>query len=102
MSSHDLSHIVALSCKALELEIHGHYARAVEKSAAAIAAAEELAQEDCLVVTHMQLLHVNAQIGYADTAGVAGKAAEQATNKGSQMLVAAIATLERRRTGGRC
>jgi hypothetical protein len=51
MSSRDLSRVVALSCKAFELQDKEHYARSVEKFAAAIAAAQELAQEDCLVVT---------------------------------------------------
>jgi hypothetical protein len=71
MSSRDLSRIVALTSKAHELQMKGHFVRAVEKSAAAIAAAQELAQEDCLVVTHLQLMQVSALKGYEVTPGIA-------------------------------
>ena len=100
MSSRDLSRVVALSCKALELQKKGHYARSMEKCAAAIAAAQELAQEDCLVVTHLQLLLNDSLLGYVRTPGVAAEAGDAAERQGFQVLVAAIATLERRRAAG--
>jgi len=100
MSSRDLSRIVALTSKAHELQMKGHFARAVEKSAAAIAAAQELAQEDCLVVTHLQLMQVSALKGYEVTPGIAADTVSAACEQGFQMLLTAIATLERRRAAG--
>jgi hypothetical protein len=100
MSSRDLSRVVKLSCKAFDLEEKGHYARAVEKGAAAIAAAQELAQEDCLVVTHLQFRHLCLLTIYADTPGVSDEAASAADKQRFQILLAAMATLERRREAG--
>jgi hypothetical protein len=100
MSSRDLSRVVALSCKASELEDKGYYARALEKNAAAIAAAQELAQEDCLVVTHLQRIHRSALRGYAETPGVSPEAASAKLEQESQTFLAAFATLERRKAAG--
>ncbi len=95
MSSHDLTRVVALSLKAFELQSKRHFARAVEKFAAAIAAAQELSQVDCLVVAHLQLQHQAALVGYSATPGVAADAACAAKEQSCQVLLAAIATLER-------
>ncbi len=100
MSSRDLLRVVALSCKSLELQKKVHYARALEKGAAAIAAAQELAQEDCLVVTHLQLKHISSLQGYVKTPGVSPEAASAAKEQAGQMLLAAMATLERRKATG--
>jgi hypothetical protein len=100
MSSRDLSRVVALTCKAYSLLIKAYYARAAEKSAAALSAAQELAQEDCFVVTRLRLLRLSALAGYANTPGVAAEAASAAEEQASQALRAAIATLERRRAAG--
>ena len=100
MSSRDLSRVVALSCKASELQDKDHYARAVEKYSAAIVAAQDLAQEDCLVVTNLQLFHQISLRQYAETPGVAAEEACAAKEQESQSLLAAMATLERRREAG--
>jgi hypothetical protein len=100
MSSRDLSRVIELSCKAFELQQKGHFARGVEKGAAAIAAAQELAQEDCLVVTFLQLLHAVTLLAYGRTPGVAADAASAAKEQSQQTLLAAMATLERRRAAG--
>jgi hypothetical protein len=77
----------------------------VEKSAAAIAAAEELAQEDCLVVTHLQLTHASALFSYANMLvdvdyQEAATEIKQAQVQGLEVLLAVIATLERRKEAG--
>jgi len=100
MSSRDLSRVVALTCKAFTLQEKGHYAGALEKSAAAIAAAQELAQEDCLVVAQLQIMHIGSLIGYAQTPGVAAEAASAADENRFLRLLAIINTLERRRAAG--
>ena len=100
MSARDLSRMVALSCKTLELQAKSHFARAMEKGAAAIAAAQELGQEDCLVVTRLQQWRIDCLHGYATTPGVAAEAKAAAKEQESQMLLAAFATLERRRAAG--
>jgi hypothetical protein len=100
MSSRDLSRVVALSCKAYSLQEKHHFVRASEKFAAATAAAQELSQVDCLVVTHMRLMHVVTLHGYAQTPGLSAEAASAATKQAFEMLFGAIATLERRREAG--
>jgi len=101
MSSGDLSRVVALTCKAFEPQEKGHYARAVEKGAAAIAAAQELAQEDyCLVVTNLGLMHLDTLYGYAKTPGLDPEAATAARGESFRILLAAFASLERRRAAG--
>ncbi len=92
-----MSRVVELTCKAFELQEKGHYVRAVEKSAAAIAAAQELAQEDCLVVAQLQLMKRTMLRGYEESPGVAAEAASAAKEHGFELLLAAFATLERRK-----
>ena len=98
--SRDLARVVELTCKAFELQEKGHYARASEKGAAAIAAAQELAQEDCLVVAQLQLMNRSMLRGYEQTPGVAAETASAAKEQGFELLLAAFATLERRKAAG--
>ena len=100
MSSRDLSRVLALTQKVAELHRKEHHARAVEKSAAAISAAQELAQEDCLVVVHLQLLHITALNEHAQTPGLAVEALSQALYQPLEMVLAVIEALERRRAAG--
>ncbi len=67
MASRDLSRVFELSDKAFELDSKGHYARAVEKYAAALAAAQALSQAHCLVVTQLRLMRCAGLRAYADT-----------------------------------
>ncbi len=93
--------MVALSNKASGLTEKGHYARAVEKSTAALAAGQALSQqEDCLMVARLQLNLFTALCAYANMPGVAAAAETAAMEQSAQLLTAAVATLERRRAAG--
>jgi hypothetical protein len=70
MAAVDVSHVVALTNKATTLESRGHWARAAEKFAEAVAAAQALQQPDCVIVARLQATHANALLGHAYTAGV--------------------------------
>jgi hypothetical protein len=100
MSSRDLSRVVELSFKAFELHEKRHYVRGVAKFAAATAAAQELAQEDCLIVVHLQLMHHLMLHGCAQTPGITAEAAAAAEKQSFELLLSVIATLERRRAAG--
>jgi hypothetical protein len=101
MSTSDLSHVVSLSFKAHELRKKGHYARAVEKFTAALAAAQALSQQqDCLMVARLQLDLTTALGAYTTMPGVAAAAKSAALQQSAQMLVAAVATLNRRKAAG--
>jgi hypothetical protein len=71
MAAVDVSRVVALTNKAATLKSRGHHhARAAEKFAVAVAAAQALQQPDCVIVAHLQASHANALLGHANTAGV--------------------------------
>jgi hypothetical protein len=57
--------VTALSRKAALLSRNGHFARAAEKYAAAVAAAQSLQQPDCLIVTALQLDEVSMLYAHA-------------------------------------
>ena len=100
MSSRDLSRVIELSWKAFALQDKEHHARAAEKLVSAIAAAQELAQKDCLVVTHLQIMHVGTLRQYRVASGVAAEAACAAEEQEAQTRLSVIAALERRRAAG--
>jgi hypothetical protein len=95
-----LASVTALTRKAALLSSQGHFARAAEKSAAAVAAAQSLQHPECLIVANLQLdescwlsLHADACSAQADA-----KAAYQRIY--SVILPAVMATLQRRKAAG--
>jgi hypothetical protein len=101
MAAVDVSHVVALDKKALTLESRGHWARAAEKYAEAVAAAQALDQPDCVIVAHLQAGHANALLAHANTAGVpAARRVELTRCAFSDLLPAAMASLQRRKAAG--
>jgi hypothetical protein len=60
MAAVDISRVVALTNKAVTLESRGHWARAAEVCAEAVAAAQTLHQPDCVIVAHLQALHAKS------------------------------------------
>lgn len=98
MADVDISRVASLGNAALALERKGHFARASDKYLSAIAAAEALAQPDCLVVVTLQLACVNA-LTYIASDGDSEEAAA-AVGKLFPLQDAAVATLCRRLAAG--
>ncbi len=92
-----MSRVVALTNKAATLEQRGHWARAAEKFAEAVTAAQALHQPDCLIVATLQAAHANALLGHAQTAGVPeARGVELYRSAFLELLPPAMASLERR------
>jgi hypothetical protein len=101
MAAVDVSHVVALTKKAMTLKSRGHWARAAEKLAEAVAAAQALQQPDCVIVAYAQASHANALLGHAETAGVPeARRVELMRSAFLELLPAAMATLQRRMSAG--
>ena len=100
MSSRDLSRVLELTQKVAEMHRKEHHARGMEKCAAAIAAAQELAQEDCLVVVHLQILHISALTEHGHTPGLSAEDYSKVTAQSLEVVLAAIEALERRMAAG--
>jgi hypothetical protein len=101
MAAVDVLPVVALTTKAVTLEIRGQFARAAEIYAEAVAAAQALQQPDCVIVAHLQASHAIALFGHAQTAGVpAARRVELRRSALLELLPAAMASLERRLTAG--
>jgi hypothetical protein len=101
MAAVDVSHVVALTNKALTLESRGHWARATEIYAEAITAAQALQQPDCVVVAHQQAARANAVLAHAHTAGVPEtRRVELMRFAFRELLPPAMASLERRMAAG--
>jgi hypothetical protein len=101
MATVDVSRVAALSSKAVTLSTRGHFARAAEKYAEAVTAAQALHQPDCVVVAHLQAVRAGALVGHAHTAGVPyARRVELMRSAFLELLPAAMASLERRRTAG--
>jgi hypothetical protein len=101
MAAVDVSRVVALTNKADTLTSRGHYARAAEKFAEAVTAAQALHQPDCLVVAHLQAARADALLGHAQTAGVSeARCMELRRPALLELLPAAMASLARRMAAG--
>jgi hypothetical protein len=104
MATVDVSAVIKLTTKASTLNAKGHFARAAEFYANAIAAAEALSQRDCLVVAFLQVLRANALLGVGEDAPGAAVAtsAYLATRRlvFVDLLPAPLATLQRRHAAG--
>jgi hypothetical protein len=101
MAAVDVSRVVALTNKALTLDSRAHWARAAEKFAEAVIAAQALQQPDCIIVAHLQASQANALLGHANTAGVpAARRVELWRSAFLELLPPAMASLERRLAAG--
>jgi hypothetical protein len=101
MAAVDVSCAVALTNKALTLEIRGHWARTAEIYAEAAAAAQALHQPDCVIVAHLQASHAEALLAHAETAGVPeARRRELIRSALLELLPAAMASLQRRLAAG--
>ena len=99
MAAVDISAVVSLFEKARELELKGHYARALEKWAAAVSTAEALqASRDCLIVATLQLRQGNAEKAAARS--LPPEASKEAAVRTIMIFhAAAVAVLRRREVG---
>jgi hypothetical protein len=101
MAAVDLSCVVALANKAVMLTRRGHWARAAEVYAEAVAAAQALHQPDCVILAHLQAARASALLGHAKTAGVPEpQRVEKIHSAFLELLPAAMASLERRKAAG--
>ncbi len=100
MAAVDVSRVVALTNKAELLVSRGHWARAGDIYAEAVAAAQALHQTDCLIVAYLQAARANALLGHAQTAGAETRTKELMRSAFLELLPAAMASLERRRAAG--
>ncbi len=101
MAAVDVSRVVALTNKAVTLKGRGHFARAAEVYAEAVATAQALQQPDCVILAHLQASHADALLAYANTAGVPEARRVELIRCGFlELLPAAIAPLERRMAAG--
>jgi hypothetical protein len=102
MAAVDVSRVVALTYKADTLASRGHWARAAEIYAEAVAAAQALHQPDCVIVAYLQASQANALLGHAHTAGVPEARRVELMRSAflQQLLPAAMASLERRMAAG--
>jgi hypothetical protein len=92
---------VELCHKGMELMLKGHFARAAEKLAAAVAAAEAVQPADCLVLAELRLRLVGAVSAHSSLPGVLD--AEKAAGRRKcwlTLLPAVIATVQRRTAAG--
>jgi hypothetical protein len=97
MAAVDVSRVVSLANKAETLTSKGHWARAAEIYAEAVATAQALHQPDCLIVAHLQTSHGEALLMHAKTAGVPeARRTELLRCALLELLPAAMASLERR------
>jgi hypothetical protein len=97
----ELAAITALDNKACELTRKDHHARCTEKRAAALAAAQALGFEDCLISASLQTSLVNAWV----TEALAPGAAEADTRIGMERATlllrdVLLPTLQRRKAAG--
>jgi hypothetical protein len=101
MSALDLSaSVVALTTKALTLHAKGAFARAVELSARAEAAAKALGARDCLVVAALQVLQADCWLLQSKSPLVAPADWPSMVDAALALLPAAKATLLRRKAAG--
>jgi hypothetical protein len=101
MAAVDVSHVVTLTNRALTSKSKGHFARAAEKYADAVAAAQALHQPDCVVLARLQASHAEAKLLHAETAGVPEtERAGLMRCAFLEILPPAMASLERRLAAG--
>ena len=103
MAAPELLNVVALSTKVVDLALAGHMARSLEYSKRAIAAAQALGAEDCLIVAHLQRRHAqmlyNAAVECKTQNGGESQAMELLRSVTS-LIIPAAETVQRRRAAG--
>jgi hypothetical protein len=93
-----MAKVLAVSCKAALLSDNGHFARAAEKYAEAVAAAQLPAQPDCLIVTCLQMAEVSMLFSHAAGTTLAGAA--KAFQRIYCVLLPATMAVQRRKEAG--
>ena len=96
----ELAAITALDNKACELSRKDHHARCSEKRAAAVAAAQALGFEDCLITAHLQTSLVNAWVTEALAPGAAEAHTRIGMERATLLLRDVFPTLQRRKAAG--
>ena len=100
MFASELAAVSALENKASELVVKTHWARAAEKRAAAVAAAQALGYTDCLITAWLQANLASLYISHAFTSASADVDVEAALRSALLVLHAAVETLKRRKAAG--
>jgi hypothetical protein len=101
ISNDAMASVMALSCKAALLVRDGHFARAAEKFAAAVVAAQSMQLPDCLIVVYLQ--SDEACMRFAHAKSLDTPVANAATAYESiycVLLPSMMATLQRRKAAG--
>jgi hypothetical protein len=99
----DVSHVVALTNKAVTLQTRGHWARAQPRNTRRLSLLhnQALQQPDCVLVAHLQASHADALLGHAQTAGVPeARRVELMRSAFLELMPPAMASLERRKAAG--
>jgi hypothetical protein len=87
MATYDTSRVSALSHEAKKLEIKGHHFAAAEMYAAAVAAAQALRAEDCLIVACLQQEQADALVHHLLDPAVSGAEACEAPMQMDAMVI---------------
>jgi hypothetical protein len=98
MAATAFAELIALSVKARELHEKSHYERALEKWRAALAVAETLGAEDCVIVAATQTELARSSISVE--AAQNGRFSQAFVLEVLDLLAASAATLRRRRNAG--
>lgn len=92
--------VTALDNAAFELCKKGHYTRSLEKSRAAVVAAQALGFTDCLIYTCMQLDEINALALHGHAPGVPADEKRKSQAASLVILHSVIELLKRRKAAG--
>jgi hypothetical protein len=92
--------VTALDNAAFELCKKGHYTRSLEKSRAAVVAAQALGLTDCLIYTCMQLDEINALALHGQAPGVPADEKRKSQAASLVILHSVIELLKRRKAAG--
>jgi hypothetical protein len=94
----DLDAVIALPTKARQLHNKAHFERGVEKWRAALAAAEALGEEDCVILVALQTKAVRASLYAQELRGV--RTTQASVLDAFAQYAASAAVLRRRRDAG--
>ena len=101
MSEAELAAVVALDLKANELHLKHHHARCIEKRVAAVAAAQALGFEDCLITAFLQMILAGSCVTQALAPGVTdAEVRNGGIGRASLLLRSVFPTLHRRKAAG--
>ena len=101
MTTRDEPPSLSLGVAANKLRDKGHYARGAEKFAtASAAAAQELAAEDCLIVTRLRAAQANCLAAHSRVRTLPAAESGEAIQTARVLLTPCISTLTRRKEAG--